>query len=130
LRALSEGRNLHLADCALHAQHQPIVDLRWIIDPVGIDQQNTNDTAELQERMPVAPGSRQARRFHAENGADLTVANRTQHALKAGAVRNTCRTPQLLVDDLYLCPSQLAGTINQRVLQPLAFQIVLHLAGC
>jgi hypothetical protein len=35
----------------------------------------------------------------------------------------------LVFDDIHLRPSQLAGTINQRVLEPLAFQVVLHLAG-
>src|SRR5215831_9781958 len=39
----------------------------------------------------------------------------------------TRRTPQILIDDIDLCPSQLPGTINQCVLQPLAFQIVLDL---
>src|SRR6516162_3916833 len=37
------------------------------------------------------------------------------------------RAPQILIDDVDLCPSQLPGTINQCVLQPLAFQIVLDL---
>src|SRR6516165_182165 len=41
----------------------------------------------------------------------------------------TCRTPQILIDDIDLCPSKLPGTINQCVLQPLAFQIVLDLTG-
>src|SRR5262252_1675040 len=41
----------------------------------------------------------------------------------------TRRTPQILIDDIDLYPSQLPGTINQCVLQPLAFQIVLDLTG-
>src|SRR5215813_8977112 len=41
----------------------------------------------------------------------------------------TRRRPQILIDHIDLCPSQLAGTLNQSVLQPLAFQIVLDLTG-
>src|SRR5215469_14182210 len=41
----------------------------------------------------------------------------------------TRRRPQILIDDVDLCPSQLPGTINQSVLQPLTFEIVLDLTG-
>ena len=75
LRSLSERRHLHFADCALHPQYEPIVDLPWVIDPLSIDQQDTNDTTELQQRMPIAARARQARRLNAENGADLALAN-------------------------------------------------------
>ena len=49
-----------LVDRALHSQYEPIVDLPWVIDPIGIDQQDTNDTTELQQRVPIAAGAREA----------------------------------------------------------------------
>jgi hypothetical protein len=41
----------------------------------------------------------------------------------------TRREPQILIDDIDLCPSQLSGTINQCVLQPLALEIIPDLTG-
>jgi hypothetical protein len=42
-------------------------------------------------------------------------------------VNATRRGSKILIDDIDLCPSQLPGTINQSILQPLTFQIVLNL---
>src|SRR5271169_2962857 len=41
----------------------------------------------------------------------------------------TRREPQILIDDIDLCPSQLSGMINQCVLQPLALEIIPDLTG-
>jgi hypothetical protein len=76
------------------------------------DGGDTNHAAELQQRMPIATGSRQARRFNTENRADLGIANRTQHALKAGTMRATRGAAEIVVDNLHVRPSKLAGTIS------------------
>jgi hypothetical protein len=36
---------------------------------------------------------------------------------------------QIVVDNIYVRPSKLTGTISERVLKPLTFQVVLNLAG-
>lgn len=74
LGALPEAGQLHLADRSLHAQQQPVVHLRGIIDALRIDQQCTHDAAELQQRVPVATVARQARCFDAQHRTDFAIA--------------------------------------------------------
>jgi hypothetical protein len=67
----------------LHAQQQSVVGEPGIIDRFGVDQQCTDDAAELQQGMPVPAIARQPRRLNAEDGAHLTIAERAQEAFKA-----------------------------------------------
>src|ERR1035437_6004595 len=77
--------------------------------------------------MPVPAIARQPRRLNAEDGAHLPIAERTQQAFKAGAVCSGSRNPQIVIDNIDVLPAQRACTIDKGILEPLAFQIVLHL---
>ena len=58
--ALPEHRKLHLAHRALHAEQEPVVGRVWIVDAVLVDDECADQTAELQQGVPVAPIARQA----------------------------------------------------------------------
>jgi hypothetical protein len=53
-RALTQHRQLHLAHGALHAEEQTVVGMAWIVDAVLVDDERADETAELQEGVPVA----------------------------------------------------------------------------
>ena len=59
-RPLTEDRQLHFAHRALHAQQQPVVRRTRIVDSFFVDDQRADQTAELQQRMPIATVPRQA----------------------------------------------------------------------
>ena len=77
--------------------------------------------------MPVAAVAGQARGFQGEHqpdraaadGADQAIETRPQHAVAQGAL--------VLVDHLHVAEPQLARMIGQRVLQPLALDVVTDL---
>src|SRR5208283_181945 len=62
-RALPKDRQLQLAHCALHAEQQPIVGMARIINAVLIHNDRTDQPAELDQGVPVAPVTRQSRRL-------------------------------------------------------------------
>src|ERR1035437_1179764 len=127
VRTLAETRDFHLADRALHAQQQSVVRESGVIYGFGVDQQRTDDTAKLQQGMPVPAIARQPRRLNAEDGAHLPIAKRAQQAFKAGAVCSRSRNPQIVIDNIDVLPAQRARMIDKGILAPLAFKIVLHL---
>jgi hypothetical protein len=53
-RALAEDGQLHLAHRALHAEQEPVIGRRRIVDTVFIDDDRPDQAAELQKRMPIA----------------------------------------------------------------------------
>ena len=79
--------------------------------------------------MPVAAVARQPRRLNAEDGPDCPSHSAAQQAFKTGTVRSRSRDSEILIDDIDVLPTQCAGTIDQGILAPLAFQIVPHLIG-
>src|ERR1017187_5523463 len=98
-----------------------------VIDRFGVDQQRTDDAAKVQQGMPVPAIARQPRRFNAEDGADLPIAQFAQQTFKAGAVCPGSRDPEIVIDHIDVLPAQRTCTIDKGILAPLAFQIVLHL---
>src|ERR1019366_3018669 len=80
--------------------------------------------------MPVPAIARQPRRLNAEDGAHLPIAEPTQQAFKTGAVCSGSRNAQIVIDNIDVLPAQRACTIDKGILEPLAFQIVLHLTRC
>jgi hypothetical protein len=108
-------------------QQQSIVSKTGVIHRFGIDQEDTDDVAKLQQRMPLPIRARQPRRLDAEDGTDLLIAHRRQKTFKAGATDSGSRDHQIVVDDVDILPPQGACTIDKAILASLAFQIVPHL---
>src|SRR5215510_15553983 len=76
--------------------------------------------------MPLPAIAGQPRRVNAEDRADLARAHRPQQLVTAGAARPGGRDPEIVVNHVDVVPAQRAGPIDQGVLPPLAFTVVLH----
>ena len=62
LRALSQNRQLQLAERSLHAEQQPVINLLRVINAILVNDQAMNKGAKLQKRVPITaiaskPGS-------------------------------------------------------------------------
>ena len=69
LEPTAERVQLDLADDSLHAQQQPAVDRSGIVDPISICDQTLSQGTDIQQRIPVAAITRQARALVAEHDA-------------------------------------------------------------
>src|SRR5271157_5369494 len=54
VRALPKQRKLEFAHRAFHAEQQAIVGMPSIVDPILVDDDGPDQSAELDQRMPVA----------------------------------------------------------------------------
>ncbi len=74
IRALAQDRQLHLGKRALHAQQQSVVRLARVVDAIFVDDQRIDETAELEQRVPVATVARKPRGFDTEHCTHDTLA--------------------------------------------------------
>ena len=80
--------------------------------------------------VPVSAIACQARCFDAEYGPHLSRADLCHETFKSGSLHFAGPgTSEVLIDDLHLMKSELAGVIGQTVLPALALQIVNDLTG-
>src|SRR4029453_13227702 len=100
-----------------------------IIDSVLVNDDRSDKSTELDERMSVAAIAREPRSLDCQHAADAALAYSSQQAFEAGPANAAARAPQIVVDNLHRCPTELSGAIGQRVLSPLAFLIVHELIG-
>ena len=128
--ALLEDMQLRFRHRPLQSQQQPIVVRLRIIDPVGIPDQGREQSAHLQQLIPVPRAARQARDLDAQNDADMIQTDFGHQPLKAGPTLGARPgTAQILIDqeDLRGGPAQLHRPIHQGVLQPGRLLVALHL---
>jgi hypothetical protein len=81
--------------------------------------------------MPVTTGTSQTRDIDAEHQTDMAEPNISNETLEAGSMqRRRCRAAEIVINDdpQLMSPSELAGTIRQRVLQPGGLLVLQHLA--
>ena len=74
---------LHLAHRSLHPQQQAIVRVTRIVDTVLVQNQRTDQTAELEQRVPVAAVAGKTGGFDRNHSADSSLADRRQQSLEA-----------------------------------------------
>jgi hypothetical protein len=84
LRALPKQAELILADTALHAEDQPIVGQRQIIDLIEIGHQGGEESAELEQLGPVLRVAGETRGFEAQDDADVPQRDLRHQVLEAG----------------------------------------------
>ena len=75
-RALAEQREFHLAHGPLHTEKQAIIRMPRIINAVLVNDQRADQSAELDQRVPVAPVAGEPRRFDRDDGADPPLTDR------------------------------------------------------
>src|SRR5262245_56951725 len=126
-RALAEQRQLHLAHRALHAEQQSIVRVSGIVDAVLVDDQRADQSAELQQRVPVAPVAGKTRRFDRHYAAHAALADRRQQLIEAGTGNAGTGAAEVFVDHLDCRPAERTRAVNEAVLPTPALMIVQQL---
>src|SRR5450631_1267542 len=106
-RSLTEDGNLHLAHCALHAEQQPVVRRTRIIDGFFVDDQRTDQAAELKQGMPVTAVTRQARGFQRYHCTDPTFADCSEQFLESWTSRTATGSAEIVIDKLNFGPAKL-----------------------
>ena len=92
---------------ALQSQEQPVIALSRRIDGLLIDQQCINDTAHLDELLPIVAVACKARYLSRGHRTDFAKANFGDHAFEAGAGGSArCRAAKVFINDLDLRPAQ------------------------
>src|SRR6478672_5078008 len=129
VRALAEQRQLQLTHRAFHSEQQPIIGMPRIIDSVLVHDDSPDQSTELDQRMPVAAVARQPGHLDREHSPDAAFADRRKQALEARPIDAAARATQIIVDDLYRCPTELPGTIGEPILPAPALVIVHELIG-
>ena len=113
-------------------QEQAVVVLGRIIDAILVDDERIGQATDLDETIPVAAGTSQARGFQAEDGADTAEPDLGHQVLEAVASEGGGPGVALvLVDDVdaFLGPSELLGAASQVVLAGGAGDVVADLHG-
>ena len=124
----SQNAKFEFADAALHARQQPIIRTTGIIDAIEIDDAGIDETAQLQQMMPVPSVTGEAGGIEAKHSADLASAQPGNELLEARARHGSARgAAQIVVDDLNIAKSPPAGFIDEVVLAALALEMDLHL---
>ena len=119
----SQNAKFEFADAALHAQQQPIIRTTGIIDAIEIDDAGIDETAQLQQMMPVPSVTGEAGGIEAKHSADLASAQPGNELLEARARHGSARgAAQIVVDDLNIAKSPPAGFIDEVVLAALALE--------
>ena len=123
---------LGFAHGPLDPQEQAVVVLSRIINAILVDDEGIGQATDLDEAIPVAAGTSQARGLQAQDGAGTAESDLGHQVLEAVASDGGGPGVALvLVDDVdvSLGPSELLGSLRQVVLAGGAGDVVAHLHG-
>ena len=125
-----QDMQLHFGHGALHAQNQPVVEQRRMIDAVGVGDQGVGHPGQVEQPVPVGVVAGQPGALQAQHDPDLA------HADLGGQLREPgpagCRgagDAQVLVDhgDRGAGPAQLLSPADQVVLAGGRLAVAFHL---
>ena len=110
---------LGFAHRSFEAEQEPVVEARWIVDAILVEDQRVGERADLQQAMPVGVVPCQARDLQPHDDARVAHAHLGDQPLKAfppGCRR--ARLALIVVDDdnLLVAPAECDGATAQRVL--------------
>ena len=91
-----------------------------VVDPILVDDDGPDQSAELDQRMPVAAVAGEPGGFDREYGPDAPLADRRQQSLEAGARDAACRAAEIVIDNLNGSPAELFRATGKAVLAPQA----------
>ena len=100
-----------------------------IIDSVLVHDEGSDQSTELDQRVPVTAVACQSGRLDREHCAHAGFADRSQQALEAGPSGAAPRAAKIIVDDLDCGPAELTGAIGKTILPASALMIVRQLIG-
>ena len=128
-RTLAQNRQLHLAHRALHAEQQSIVGMARIVDAVLVDDQCADETAELQQRVPVPAVAGEPRRLDRDHGTNATSHIAASSFSKPGRAMPPPERPRSSSMTATSLQPSCARSIGEAVLAALALKIVGDLIG-
>ena len=99
---------------SFQAEQQAVVEARWIVDAILVEDQCVGERADLQQTMPVGIVPGQTRDLEPHNHARMSHADIGDQALKTFAPNCRCARLALVVvddDNLIVAPAQGCGTI-------------------
>jgi hypothetical protein len=115
---------------AFQSQQQAIVTEARAIDGFQIDQDRIDHTTHLDEVLPLPTIPGESRHLTGGNTADVAQTDFGHDAFKAGARDRAGGGPtQVFIHHLDLTPAYVMQPVLHRILQPLAFEIVIDLVG-
>src|SRR4029077_4089179 len=128
-RTLAKQRQLKFAHRPFHPKQQPIIGMPRIVDSVVVDDDRSDYSKELNQRVPVTAVARQSRYLDREHSANAGFADCSQQALEARPNDAAARTAKIIVDDLDRGPAELTGSIHETILPASALLIMRQLIG-
>jgi hypothetical protein len=125
LTPLPEKVQFELTHGAFEPQQQTVIQQTRVIDAIGIYDERSHQTAQLDEVMPVTTVAGQSGCFDAEDRAHAPGAHFGNQPCKTWTIDLAgTGTSQVLVDDLDLLKPELASLVSQGILSPLTLQII------
>lgn len=100
-----------------------------IVDYVLVEEDSSDQSTELDQRMPITAIAGEARCLDREHSADLALADRRQQALETWAVDVATGATEIIIDHLDTNPTELACTIRKPMLSAPALVIVHQLSA-
>src|ERR1700716_1864487 len=86
VEARADDVQLCLSESTLHAEHEAVVEVGWIVTSILVDDERAGDGAQLEQAMPVLVRSRQARGFQGEDRSDLAHGHIADQRLEVFAI--------------------------------------------
>lgn len=130
VQAPGQQVQLRLAHGRFHAQDQPVVEVRQVVDAVGIDQEGVGQARELQQPCELGRRACQPAHLQGEDRSDLAEAHQGDQLREALAgAGEAARDAQIVIDhhDRLGWPAQVLGEFGQRVLSGGRLGVLLHL---
>jgi hypothetical protein len=117
---------------ALQPEDQAIVEKRRVIQTIAVADQSVGQAAEIEQAIPISIIACETRDFESQDDADSPEGNFGSQANEAGPFGDT-RTGKTEVfineDHLLFGPTELLGSLGQRVLTRGRLPVLLHLGG-
>jgi len=88
-----------------------------LVYTILVDNHCPNQTAELDQRVPVAPVACQTRRLDREHGTDATLADRREQPLKARTADARTRAAKIVIDSRHIRPAESASPFGEAILR-------------
>src|SRR3954452_14125586 len=95
-----------------------------LVYTILIDDHRADQTAKLDQRVPVAPVARQTRCLDGEHGTNAALAARRKQPREARSADPLTRAAKTVIDNRHIRPAESASPFREAVLPPPALKIV------
>ena len=127
MRALTKQCQLVLAHRSLEAEQQSVVTNARVVHTLGVDQQRSYQTAQINQVMPVAVVAGQTRRLQGQDRPHHVQRDLGDQSLEPAPTRKSrARFAQVLIDELHIAEAQAAGVLDE---SPMSFEKDLAPSG-